>query len=271
VTIERLQAHYGFGRMPFGRNLAPAMLHHHAGHDEAVARITWCVNEAALGVITGEVGSGKTVAVRAATASLDTSRHTIIYLGNPAVGARGIYAAIITALGGTPRFHKAALIPQATDALAAEEHERGRRVVVIVDEAHLLDATQLEELRLLTNADMDSHSPFACLLIGQPTLRRRIKLGAFAALDQRIALRFAVPSMTLEETASYTHHHLGLAGRSDTLFSDDAIALIHQTSRGLPRAVNNLAVQALVAAYADNKAIVDESAARAAVTEVTAE
>lgn len=271
MTIERLQAHYGFTRMPFGRNLAPGMLHHHAGHDEAVARIAWCVNEAALGVITGEVGSGKTVAVRAATANLDSSRHTIIYLGNPAVGARGLYAAIITALGGIPRFHKAALIPQATDALAAEEHERGRRVVVIVDEAHLLDATQLEELRLLTNADMDSHSPFACLLIGQPTLRRRIKLGAFAALDQRIALRFAVPGMTLEETVSYTRHHLGLAGRSDTLFSDDAVALIHQTSRGLPRAVNNLAVQALVATYADNKAIVDESAARAAVTEVTAE
>ncbi len=271
MTIERLQAHYGFSRMPFGRNLAPGTLHHHAGHDEAVARIAWCVNEATLGVITGEVGSGKTVAVRAATDRLDSSRHTIIYLGNPAVGARGLYAAIITALGGTPRFHKAALIPQATDALAAEEHERGRRVVVIVDEAHLLDATQLEELRLLTNADMDSHSPFACLLIGQPTLRRRIKLGAFAALDQRIALRFAVPGMTLEETASYTRHHLSLAGRSDTLFSDDALALIHQTSRGLPRAVNNLAVQALVAAYADNKAIVDESAARAAVTEVTAE
>jgi len=114
-------------------------------------------------------------------------------------------------------------------------------------------------------------APFACLLIGQPTLRRRIKLGAFAALDQRIALRFAVPGMTLDETTSYTRHHLGLAGRSDTLFSDDATALIHQTSRGLPRAVNNLAVQALVAAYADNKAIVDESAARAAVTEVTTE
>jgi type II secretory pathway predicted ATPase ExeA len=271
VTIERLQAHYGFSRMPFGRDLAPGMLHHHSGHDEAVARITWCVNEAALGVITGEVGSGKTVAVRAATANLDSSRHTIIYLGNPAVGARGLYAAIITALGGVPRFHKAALIPQATDALAVEEHERGRRVVVIVDEAHLLDADQLEELRLLTNAEMDSHSPFACLLVGQPTLRRRIKLGAFAALEQRIALRFAVPGMTLEETASYTRHHLDLAGRSDTLFSDDAIALIHQTSRGLPRAVNNVAVQALVAAYAENKGIVDESAARAAVTEVTAE
>ncbi|MGH3502018.1 MAG: ExeA family protein, partial [Nocardioidaceae bacterium] len=71
------------------------------------------------------------------------------------------------------------------------------------------------------------------------------------------------------ETSTYLTHHLGLAGRSDTLFSDDAISLIHQVSRGLPRAVNNLAVQALVAAYAENKTIVDENAARAAVTEVT--
>jgi type II secretory pathway predicted ATPase ExeA len=238
---------------------------------KAVARITWCVEERTLGVICGEVGSGKTVAVRAAVAGLDSSRYIVIYLGNPAVGARGLYMAIVAALGGVPRFHKAALIPQAADALAAEEHERNRRVVLIVDEAHLLDADQLEELRLLTNAEMDSASPFACLLVGQPTLRRRIRLGAFAALDQRVALRYTLAGMGLAETAGYLRHHLSLAGRSDQLFSDDAAALIHQTSRGLPRAVNNLAVQSLVAAYADGKGIVDESSARAAVTEVTSE
>ena len=94
---------------------------------------------------------------------------------------------------------------------------------------------------MLTNHDMDSTSPFACLLVGQPTLRRRIKLGVLAALDQRIALRYAMTPMTAEETASYLRHHLTLAGRTDTLFSDDATALIHQTSRGYPRAVNNLA------------------------------
>jgi type II secretory pathway predicted ATPase ExeA len=270
-VIDKLKSHYGFGRTPFGKSLAPQMLHRHGAHAEAVARIGWCVTERALGVITGEVGAGKTVAVRAALAELDTSRHTVIYLGNPAVGGRGLYSGIVSALGGIPRFHKAALIPQTTELLAAEEHERGRTAILVLDEAHLLDADQLEELRLLTNAELDSHSPFAALLVGQPTLRRRIKLGTFAALDQRIALRYTMTGMTAEETGSYISHHLKLAGRSDTLFSDDALALIHQVSRGLPRAVNNLAVQALVAAYATNKAIVDESSARAAVTEVTTE
>jgi len=269
--IAKLKSHYGFTKTPFGKGLAPQMLHRHDAHAEAVARIDWCVSERALGVITGEVGAGKTVAVRAAVAGLDSSRHTVIYLGNPAVGGRGLYGGIVSALGGVPRFHKAALIPQTMDLLAAEEHERGRVVVLVLDEGHLLSADQLEELRLLSNSELDSHSPFACLLVGQPTLRRRIKLGTFAALDQRIALRYAMNGMTDKETASYVNHHLALAGRSDTLFSDDALALIHQVSRGLPRAVNNLAVQSLVAAYATNKAIVDESSARAAITEVTAE
>jgi type II secretory pathway predicted ATPase ExeA len=126
-------------------------------------------------------------------------------------------------------------------------------------------------LRLLTNADMDSRAPFACLLLGQPTLRRRLRLGTFAALDQRIGLRYNIEGMDLAETAAYVKHHLSLAGRSDPLFSDDAIALVHQTARGIPRAVNNLALQSLVAAFLGGKGIVDESATRAGVAEVTSD
>ncbi|MDQ3989598.1 MAG: AAA family ATPase [Actinomycetota bacterium] len=271
MTIDRLQSFYGFSRSPFRRDLAAGMLHRHTSHGEAVARIGWCVAERALGVITGEVGAGKTVAIRAALAGLDTSRHTNHLPGQPR--RRGARA--LPRHPHRPGRHtavpQAALIPQTTEALAAEHTERGRAVVLVIDEAHLLGADQLEELRLLSNADMDSHSPFAALLVGQPTLRRRIKLGTFAALDQRIALRYSMTGMELPETKSYLTHHLGLVGRSDTLFSDDAIALIHQVSRGLPRAVNNLAVQALVAAFAADKTIVDENSARAAVTEVTTE
>ena len=99
MTVQRLQAHYGFTKMPFGRNLAPGMLHRHPGHGEAVARISWCVDQHALGVVTGEVGAGKTVAIRAATAALDPTRHVIIYLPNPSVGVRGMLHHIVNALG----------------------------------------------------------------------------------------------------------------------------------------------------------------------------
>ncbi len=269
--IGKLQGFYGFTRMPFGRDLAPGMLHRHAAHGEAAARITWCVSEKALGVITGEVGAGKTAAARAAAAALDQARHIVIYLPNPAVGVRGIHHAITTALGGRPAHGTAALAAQAAGLLATEQAERGRTPVLVIDEAHLLEHDQLESVRMLTNHDMDSAAIFACLLIGQPTLRRRLKPGQLAALDQRIAVRYHITGMTPEETTSYLRHHLALAGRSDTLFSDDATALIHQTSRGYPRAVNNLAIASLLAAFAASKTIVDESSARAAVTEVTTE
>jgi type II secretory pathway predicted ATPase ExeA len=257
--------------MPFGKDLAPGMLHSHASHGEAVARISWCISEQAIGVISGECGAGKTVAARAAVAGLDASRHTVLYLGTPGVGLRGIYGLIITELGAVPRFHHAALIPQAQEMLAAEAAERGKQVVLIIDEAHLLDAESLEGIRCLSNMGMDQAAPFCLLLLGQPTLRRRLRQSPFAALDQRVGMRYAIPGLDAKETHSYIQHHLALAGRSDTLFSDDAVGLIHEVSRGLPRQVNNLAVAALIAAFAANKAIVDESSARAAVAEVSTE
>ena len=195
----------------------------------------------------------------------------MLYLGTPGVGLRGIYTTIVTSLGGKARFHNATLIPQAQDLLAAETAERGKHVVLIIDEAHLLSADALEGIRCLSNAGMDQAAPFCLPLLGQPTLRRRLRMGTFAALDQRVGLRYTITGLDQTETGSYIGHHLALAGRSDTLFSDDAVALIHTVSRGLPRLINNLAVQSLIAAFAAGKAIVDESSTRAAVAEVADE
>ena len=265
--IANLQAHYGFGRMPFGRDLSPGMLHRHHAHNEAVARIGFCVTERIIGVVTGEVGAGKTVAVRTAIAGLDASRHTVIYLANPMIGVRGIHEAIVDTTGGSPTNLSSRLVAQARAALVAERDERGRTPVLILDEGHLLSYEQLETIRMLSNQSMDQDSPLAILLVGQPSLRRQTRLAVLAALEQRIGIRYSMPPMTDEETASYISHHTRIAGRSDTLFADDAINLIHATARGYPRAVNNLALQALVAAYASRQAIVDEKAARAAIAE----
>jgi type II secretory pathway predicted ATPase ExeA len=123
--MHKLISYYGFSRMPFGRDLAPGMLHRHTAHNEAVARIGWCIADRRIGVLTGEVGSGKTVAVRAATAALDRSRPAVIYLPNPSVGMRGMLHHIVTALGHTPKFYTATLAPQAADALATRTGRTG--------------------------------------------------------------------------------------------------------------------------------------------------
>jgi type II secretory pathway predicted ATPase ExeA len=267
--IENLQAHWGFTTMPFGSAIPVPALFGSAAHNEAVARLRWLISARGLGVLTGEVGSGKTVAARAAIDGLDASRNTLIYLPNPQVGVRGIHHAIAAALGQAPRFHHATLIPQVEAALAAEADEKNRHVILGIDEAHLLSHEQLEAIRMLTSSGMDYRSPLTILLIGQPTLRRRLRVGDMAALDQRIQLRYHIPAPALAagEAAGYLRAHLELAGRSDTLFSDDAVRAIHAHARGLPRAVNRLAITALLAAYTTGKTIVDESSARTAITE----
>jgi type II secretory pathway predicted ATPase ExeA len=263
-----MHAHYGLSRAPFTKNLTTDMLHHHHGHDEAAARITYCIREGAIGVITGEAGAGKTVAARAATGSIDRTRHHIIYVANPTTGTRGLWHAIVAATGGTPAHGTATLAAQAEHALAAEAEERGRRPVLIIDEAHLVEITQLEALRMLTNSDLDSNSPCTVILLGQPTLRRTIKHGQLSALDQRITVRYHLAGMTETETPAYIRHHLQIAGRDTPLFTEDAAALIHQVSRGYPRTINNICRQALLAGWAGRKTLIDDTATRTAISEV---
>src|SRR5205823_2555776 len=100
------------------------------------------------------------LAVRAATAVLDPSRHVFIYLANPTVGVRGMLTHIVATLGHTPAFHRTTLAPQAAKVLGTEHAEQGRNPVLVIDEAHLPDNQQLEAIRLLTNHDMDNGSPF---------------------------------------------------------------------------------------------------------------
>jgi type II secretory pathway predicted ATPase ExeA len=268
MSVAPWAAHFGLDRTPFGKAIKAKDLFSRQAHAEAVARINFCVLESALGVITGDVGAGKTVSVRAAVSTLDPSRHQVIYIANPAFGTRGLYVTIVRALGHEPRYQRAELMAQAADLLAAEEAERHRRVVLVCDEAHLLEPAQLEELRLLTNAEMDSASAFAGILLGQPMLNRQLRMGTFAALDQRIATRFTIKAMDIGESAAYLRHHLSLAGRAEPLFADDAVARLHRVANGLPRALNNAAIAALIAAAADGKDLVDDACAKKAVAEL---
>ena len=130
------------------------------------------------------------------------------------IGVRGICEEILATFGQPPAHLGSRLFTQTSKALIAEREERGRTPVLVLDEGHLLAYEQLETIRMLTNHRMDQDSPLACLLVGQPTLRRTMKLAVLAALEQRTALRFAMPPMTAAETTSYVSHHLNLAGRA---------------------------------------------------------
>jgi type II secretory pathway predicted ATPase ExeA len=140
-------SHFGFTRTPFSKSVPADKLFQRAAHKEAVARIQYCISESALGVLTGEVGAGKSVAVRAATAALDRTSYTVVYLANPSGGCRGLYVAVITALGATPRFHKAEAIMQLASLLEAEASERHRKVVFLIDLCRRGNYAYMDSLR----------------------------------------------------------------------------------------------------------------------------
>ena len=126
MTIDRLRAHWGFTRMPFSKDLAPSMLHAHL----PTPRPRRASPGASRSRPSGWSPARSVQAIRSppvpTLSGLDASRTSVIYLGNPSVGARGMYATIVATFGGTPHFHRASLIPQAAQALALEEDEQGR-------------------------------------------------------------------------------------------------------------------------------------------------
>lgn len=261
--------HFGLHHTPFTKSIPSERLFPRAAHREAVARIQFCLQESAFGVLLGEVGIGKTVAVRAVSDSLDPTRFQRLYVADPGFGTRGIYVTLVNALGARPRFHLAEVIAQAQSLLAHEHLERHRQVLLVIDEAHMLSPEQLEVLRVLTNADCDSTSHLTLILLGQPTLARRLKMGQLAAVDQRILTRYTIPPMDLEESTRYLQHHLAVAGRTEPLFTEEAIERLHQLTRGVPRSLNNAATAALITAAAQGKKLIDDACARQVVAEFT--
>ncbi|MFM9457168.1 ExeA family protein [Streptomyces europaeiscabiei] len=265
--IEKLRAHYGFERVPFGRNLAPGMLHRHDSHNQDVARISWYIAERSIGVVSGEVGAGKTVSVRTCLDALDPSKYSVVYIPNPMIGVR-IQEAIVNTFGQIPSHLGSRLTVQTGRVLLAEREERGRTPVLVVRRG---PSDVLRTAEIHPHAHQPGHGPGlpAVLPAGRPAHPRthhETRCPGRPGTARRPALHDAGHDST--ETTSYVAHHLKIAGRPDQLFTEDALTLIHTTSRGYPGAVNNLSLLALVAAFATGKNLVDEAAARASVSEV---
>ena len=130
-------------------------------------------------------------------------------------------------------------------------------VVLIIDEAHLLPLPTLQELRLLTNFKMDSYDPFILILAGQTELRRIMDYAILEPFAQRLAMRYQMPPLNLEQTGPYLVHQLELAGAHETIFDEPAVRAVHDASFGIPRRIGAVAIQALNYAMFSEKRSVD--------------
>lgn len=260
------EAFYGLQRTPFPRDLPPQDLFPSQAAQEAAARLDYLVQTRGFGLLTGEPGAGKTTALRALAQRLDPARYRLIYIAQSDLNPRSFYREILRQLGLTPAYHAPDAKHQAAEALWAA-YQQQRQPVLILDEAHLLSPTMLEELRFCLNFHMDAASPLCLILAGQTQLRHRLALRACEAIRQRLTLRYHLPGLTPQESRDYVLHHLRLAGASRPIFSEEALALIAQATAGLPRRLGNLASACLLAGWLEQRAVIDESTARKALAE----
>ncbi|HEX3175685.1 MAG TPA: AAA family ATPase [Methylomirabilota bacterium] len=243
------EAYWQLSEPPFDNSPNPKFFYLSPEHEEALVRLVYTVrHRKGCGMLTGEYGCGKTTLSRALIQRLEAERYEIGLLTNPRWDATDFLREALYQLGvETTEKRKPELLHQLNDVFF-RNYRDGRDTVIIVDEAQLLEDDGLfEELRLLMNFQTDDRFLVTVLLIGSPELRDKVR--KLKHLDQRITIRYHLNTLDDAHTAAYIAHRLKMAGRTTPIFTEDAVKLIFDFTRGTPREINNLCDVALLVGY----------------------
>lgn len=243
-------AHFGFTHYPFDRALEPDELYASGAAREAQARLKHLIELRGIGLITGEVGCGKSTVCRQLHAALHPGLHRLFYVPLSTGNVMDMYKAITWQLGLPIERNRASAYRAIHTEVLRLSVESRIHPLLVIDEAQHLRNEVLEDLRLLTNYAMDAERRLCLLLVGLPELRRRLSMAVHESLAQRIVVRYHLTGLTREELPVYLEHHLRLAGCVQPLFEPPAIEALYQATQGLPRRVNRAAHYALSAAAA---------------------
>lgn len=246
--------HFGLTEYPFSLTPDPRFAVVTPAYTEILAGLYYGIEMAkGLTVVIGEVGTGKTMALRWIIRRLQ-SGVLASYIVNPHLTVDDFYHHLSSMLGIKQWSNKSELLSQ-LGTLLEQRHQRGLRTILIVDEAHELSDQVLEEIRLLLNFENDTAKFLQVILTGQPELTDRLRQPNLRQLKQRVAFRCKVGVIpSVEEVGMYIAERLKVAGNSKVnLFEPDSVELIYQYSEGIPRQVNNLCDNALLTAYSMSK------------------
>jgi general secretion pathway protein A len=262
---------FGLTEKPFAITPDPRYLYLSERHAEALAHLLYGIDDAGGFVqLTGEVGTGKTTMVRSLLAELPAHADVALIL-NPRVTPEEFLTAITDELHLAVPPAARASVKARVDVLnefLLDAHARGRRVVVIVDEAQQLSADVLEQVRLLTNLETATQKLLQVILVGQPELREVLARNDLRQLAQRITGRYHLSPLSKPESAAYVRHRLRVAGATAEPFTPGAMRALHRLSRGVPRLINVIADRALLGAYTREQHRVSARLVRHAAGEV---
>ena len=236
---------FGLTRHPFEKDLKPDELFSSASAKELEARLKYLLQLRGIGLITGEVGSGKTCVCRKVAVSLNAGLYRIFYVPLTTGTVSDTYKSIAWEMGLDTERNLASLYRSIRGEVNRLCLESKIRPILIIDEAQYLRNDVLQNLRLLTNYEMDSENRFCMVFVGQAELRRRLSMSVHEPLAQRLVVRYHISGLSRDELPLYLQHRLQLAGSEITLFDHPALEAIYQATNGLPRKVNLLAHLAL--------------------------
>lgn len=247
---------------PFMNDIPCESLYLSSMLDETLGRLEFVAEKQLFAVVTADVGCGKTTALRRFVSELDKDRYVILYLSDSKLTPRWFYKGLLDQLGIESKFYRGDAKRQLHQQLEIIRGVQHKRVITIVDEAHLLAKETLEEIRFLLNYRMDSMNPMGLILTGQNELWDKLKLQRYTAIRQRIDIKCEIPQYDRSQTEEYINCHLKYAGGIRDIFTDKALDEIYRYSAGSARAINKVCTHCLMNAAQRNKKLVDDHAVR---------